>query len=88
MTFPVVAEPTREQQQEASEKIFAPVREMYGALEEKGRRGVIRSRRTESQAVPRAPPAAPSRARPGYSYFASSACQSAGSWPGMITAWG
>jgi len=42
MSFPVVAEPTREQQQETSETIFASVREMYGALEEKGRRGVIR----------------------------------------------
>ena len=45
LTFPVVAEPTREQQQEASEKIFAPVTEMYTALDEKGRRSVIRGLR-------------------------------------------
>jgi 1-acyl-sn-glycerol-3-phosphate acyltransferase len=45
MTFPVVAEPTREQQLEAAGQIFAPVREMYAALESSGRRGVVRARR-------------------------------------------
>lgn len=44
ITFGVVAEPTREQQIEAAERIFAPVREMYTQLEEKGRAGVLRSR--------------------------------------------
>jgi 1-acyl-sn-glycerol-3-phosphate acyltransferase len=43
MTFPAVAAPTREQQQEASEKIFSPVRDMYEALDSKGRRGVMRA---------------------------------------------
>jgi 1-acyl-sn-glycerol-3-phosphate acyltransferase len=43
MTFPVVAEPGREEQQRAAEQIFAPVRDMYGALEREGRRGVLRS---------------------------------------------
>ncbi len=42
MTFPAVAEPSREQQQAASEEIFAPIREMYTALDERGRRNVIR----------------------------------------------
>jgi 1-acyl-sn-glycerol-3-phosphate acyltransferase len=45
VTFPVVADPSREQQQEAADRIFEPVREMYTALEEKGRRGVIRALR-------------------------------------------
>ena len=45
LSFPVVAEPTREQQQATSEEIFAPVREMYEALEKQGRRGVIRGLR-------------------------------------------
>ena len=43
MSFPVIEDPSREEQQQASERIFAPVREMYGALEQQGRRGVIRS---------------------------------------------
>ena len=45
MTFPAVEEPSREQQQAASERIFAPVREMYAAIEQQGRRSVIRSRK-------------------------------------------
>ncbi len=59
MTFPVVENPTREQQQEASEKIFVPVRQMYEALDEKGRRGVIRSLK---DGIPGGPPGAPSGA--------------------------
>ncbi|MGI8460367.1 MAG: lysophospholipid acyltransferase family protein [Solirubrobacterales bacterium] len=42
ISFERVDDPSREQQQAASEKIFAPVREMYTALEERGRREVIR----------------------------------------------
>jgi 1-acyl-sn-glycerol-3-phosphate acyltransferase len=42
ITFPVVEQPTAEQQQRAAEEIFASVREMYEALDEQGRRGVIR----------------------------------------------
>ena len=45
VTFPVVDAPSREQQQEAAEQIFDRVRAMYVALEEKGRRGVIRALR-------------------------------------------
>jgi 1-acyl-sn-glycerol-3-phosphate acyltransferase len=45
MSFPVVAQPSREEQQRASEEIFAPVREMYAALERDGRRGVLRARK-------------------------------------------
>jgi 1-acyl-sn-glycerol-3-phosphate acyltransferase len=59
MTFPVVENPTREQQQEASETIFVPVRQMYEALDEKGRRGVIRSLK---DGIPGGPPGAPSGA--------------------------
>lgn len=44
-SLPKVENPTREEQQAASEKIFVPVREMYEALERSGRRSVLRSRR-------------------------------------------
>ena len=45
ITFPVVQNPTREQQLEAAQRIFEPVREMYTALDAQGRsavRGAIR----------------------------------------------
>jgi 1-acyl-sn-glycerol-3-phosphate acyltransferase len=45
VTFDVVECPSREEAQRASERVFDSVREMYRALEEKGRRGVIRSLR-------------------------------------------
>jgi len=57
MTFPVVAEPDREQQLEAAEQIFAPVREMYSALEQRGRRNVIRDLRAGFRARPPGEPA-------------------------------
>jgi 1-acyl-sn-glycerol-3-phosphate acyltransferase len=40
ITFDVVAEPTREQQLDAAQRIFDSVREMYTLLDEKGRRAV------------------------------------------------
>jgi 1-acyl-sn-glycerol-3-phosphate acyltransferase len=43
MTFDVVPSPSRERQLEVATQIFERVREMYRALEEKGRRGVIKS---------------------------------------------
>jgi 1-acyl-sn-glycerol-3-phosphate acyltransferase len=45
MRFDVVPEPSRAQQLEVATEVFARVREMYQALEEKGRRGVIKSLR-------------------------------------------
>jgi 1-acyl-sn-glycerol-3-phosphate acyltransferase len=45
MSFPVVAEPTREQQLEVSREIFDRVKAMYTALEQNGRRGVIKALR-------------------------------------------
>ncbi len=45
LSFPVVESPSREQAQEAAERVFQPVGEMYAALEEKGRRGVIKALR-------------------------------------------
>ena len=45
VSFETVAEPSRERQLEVAAEIFERVREMYQALEEKGRRGVIRSLR-------------------------------------------
>ena len=46
ITFPVVAEPTREQQLEAAREIFEPVKQMYSALEQQGRSGVIKALRS------------------------------------------
>jgi 1-acyl-sn-glycerol-3-phosphate acyltransferase len=45
LTFDVVEGASREQAQEAADEIFGRVREMYSALDEKGRRGVIKSLR-------------------------------------------
>lgn len=45
MRFDVVPEPSREQQLEVAVDVFGRVQEMYQALEEKGRRGVIKSLR-------------------------------------------
>jgi 1-acyl-sn-glycerol-3-phosphate acyltransferase len=42
MTFPVVAEPTRDQQAACSEEIFDQVRAMYAELEQEGRASVIK----------------------------------------------
>jgi 1-acyl-sn-glycerol-3-phosphate acyltransferase len=47
LTFPVEAAPSRERQMEVSREVFDRVRTMYTALEEKGRRGVIRSLREQ-----------------------------------------
>jgi 1-acyl-sn-glycerol-3-phosphate acyltransferase len=43
LTFPAVADPSREQQQEVANKVFDEVRKMYVALEEQGRRGVLKA---------------------------------------------
>lgn len=43
LSFPVEAEPGRERQQQAAREVFDQVRAMYVALEEKGRRGVLRA---------------------------------------------
>jgi 1-acyl-sn-glycerol-3-phosphate acyltransferase len=45
LAFGVVANPSREQQLEVAGQVFERVREMYAALEEKGRRGVIKALR-------------------------------------------
>jgi 1-acyl-sn-glycerol-3-phosphate acyltransferase len=58
VTFPAVAEPSREQQQEAANQVFDQVRTMYVALEEKGRRGVLKSLKE------RVPSAEPGEASP------------------------
>jgi 1-acyl-sn-glycerol-3-phosphate acyltransferase len=49
IAFETIERPTREQQQEASERIFDRVREMYAALDEKGRAGVIRALRERAR---------------------------------------
>ncbi len=43
ISFERVANPTREQQLEAAQRIFDRVRELYAALDAKGRRGVARA---------------------------------------------
>jgi 1-acyl-sn-glycerol-3-phosphate acyltransferase len=45
MNFGTVENPTREQQLEVARQVFDRVREMYTALDEKGRRGVIKALR-------------------------------------------
>jgi 1-acyl-sn-glycerol-3-phosphate acyltransferase len=59
LTFPQEASPSRERQLDVASEIFDRVRLMYTALEEKGRRGVIRSLR-EGITAPE-----PGRASPG-----------------------
>lgn len=51
LTFPVEPAPDRERQLEAAGEVFDRVRTMYTALEEKGRRGVIRALREGLSAV-------------------------------------
>jgi 1-acyl-sn-glycerol-3-phosphate acyltransferase len=45
VTFPVEASPSRDRQLEVANEVFDQVRAMYVALEEQGRRGVIRALR-------------------------------------------
>jgi 1-acyl-sn-glycerol-3-phosphate acyltransferase len=59
LIFPAEANASRERQQEVANEIFDEVRKMYVALEEKGRRGVIRSLR---KGLPRPEPGEASRA--------------------------
>jgi 1-acyl-sn-glycerol-3-phosphate acyltransferase len=54
LVFPQVDAPTREQQQEVANKVFDEVRKLYVALEENGRKGVLKSLR---ESVPDGAPA-------------------------------
>jgi 1-acyl-sn-glycerol-3-phosphate acyltransferase len=63
LVFPVKEDPTREEQQEVANKVFDEVRKMYVALEEKGRRGVLRSLRRGLPATSPEPDAADVRGR-------------------------
>jgi 1-acyl-sn-glycerol-3-phosphate acyltransferase len=47
ITFPAVEDPTREQSQEASERVFERIESMYGALVREGRSGVLARHRRE-----------------------------------------
>jgi 1-acyl-sn-glycerol-3-phosphate acyltransferase len=47
MVFPQVADPSREQQQEVANKVFDEVRKLYVALEENGRKGVLKALREQ-----------------------------------------
>ena len=55
--FQAVPEPSREQQQAAADQILAEIRQLYGALERHGRRGVLQRLRAERRAQRRALPA-------------------------------
>jgi 1-acyl-sn-glycerol-3-phosphate acyltransferase len=59
ITFPAEASPSRERQQEVADEVFDHVRSMYVALEERGRKSVIRSLR---KGLPAPEPAETSRA--------------------------
>jgi 1-acyl-sn-glycerol-3-phosphate acyltransferase len=52
MSFPVVAEPTREQQLDCAKVVFDQVKTMYTALDEKGRRGVKQALREKVSPEP------------------------------------
>ena len=47
LVFPAVENPTREQQQEVANKVFDEVRKLYVALEENGRKNVLKSLREQ-----------------------------------------
>jgi 1-acyl-sn-glycerol-3-phosphate acyltransferase len=61
LVFPVEANPSRERQQEVANQVFDQVRMMYVALEEKGRKGVLRSLREGLPASSPEPDAADAR---------------------------
>jgi 1-acyl-sn-glycerol-3-phosphate acyltransferase len=63
LVFPQRANPTREEQQQVANQVFDEVRKMYVALEEKGRRGVLRSLREGLPATSPEPDAADLRGR-------------------------
>jgi 1-acyl-sn-glycerol-3-phosphate acyltransferase len=63
LSFPVKAEPSREEQQQVANQVFDHVRAMYVALEEKGRRGVLRALRDGLPATRPEPDAADARGR-------------------------
>jgi 1-acyl-sn-glycerol-3-phosphate acyltransferase len=63
VTFQVKADPSRAEQKEIANQVFDRVRAMYVALEEKGRRGVLRSLREGLPAATPEPGAADVRFR-------------------------
>ncbi len=63
MSFPVKEDPSREEQQQVANQIFDQVRAMYVALEEKGRKGVLRSLHEGLPATSPEPDAADMRGR-------------------------
>jgi 1-acyl-sn-glycerol-3-phosphate acyltransferase len=61
MSFPVKEDPSREEQQQVANQVFDQVRAMYVDLEEKGRKGVLRSLREGLPATSPEPDAADAR---------------------------
>jgi 1-acyl-sn-glycerol-3-phosphate acyltransferase len=64
LRFEPVAEPSREQQLDTAREVFDSVRAMYGALEEQGRSGVIKSLGEGAAARPVAAPGPPTTTDP------------------------
>jgi 1-acyl-sn-glycerol-3-phosphate acyltransferase len=68
MSFARVLRPTREQAEQVSQKVFDRIREMFDALREQGRRGVLRAVREQQrrarQAVADRAGGGPGRAKP------------------------
>jgi 1-acyl-sn-glycerol-3-phosphate acyltransferase len=52
-----VEDPTREQQQAVADQVLIEIRRLYGALEEHGRKGILRRLREQRRAESRAPAA-------------------------------
>ena len=63
LSFPVKEDPSREEQQQVANQVFDRVRSMYVDLEEKGRRGVLRSLREGLPATTPEPGAVDARGR-------------------------
>jgi 1-acyl-sn-glycerol-3-phosphate acyltransferase len=64
LSFEAVEAPTREQQLDASNVVFEPVKAMYGALEEQGRSGVIKALREGAADAADAVAGTPTRTQP------------------------
>jgi 1-acyl-sn-glycerol-3-phosphate acyltransferase len=47
LSFPVVADPPREQQQEVANQVLAAIRDVYSGLEQHGRRGIVQRVRAQ-----------------------------------------
>jgi len=54
-----IEDPTREQQQAVADQVLVEIRDLYGGLEQHGRKGILRRVREQRRAERRAPESAP-----------------------------